>query len=65
MGMGIKANSSAFELLRNTVRKYVRMFQDSGIPIPKLLEMKESRLQEMFEGGQATRVQAVTKKNRV
>lgn len=58
--MGIKAISSAFELLRNTVRKYVRMFQDSGIPIPKLLEMKESRLQEMFEGGWKIRAAVTT-----
>ena len=33
MGMGIKGISGAFELSRNTVRKYVRMFQESGIPI--------------------------------
>lgn len=51
MGMGIKGISGAFELSRNTVRKYVRMFQESGIPIPKLMEMSESRLQEMFVGG--------------
>lgn len=51
MGMGIKGISGAFELSSNTVRKYVRMFQESGIPIPKLMEMSESRLQEMFVGG--------------
>lgn len=51
MGMGIKGISGAFGLSRNTVRKYVRMFQESGIPIPKLMEMSESRLQEMFVGG--------------
>lgn len=57
MGMGIKGISGAFELSRNTVRKYVRMFQESGIPIPKLMEMSESRLQEMFvvsSAGRAT-----------
>ena len=32
MGMSIKGISSAFELSRNTVRRYVRMFQDSGCP---------------------------------
>lgn len=51
MGMGIKGISGAFELSRNTVREYVRMFQESGIPIPILMEMSESRLQEMFVGG--------------
>lgn len=30
MGMGIKGISSAFHLSRNTVRKYVRLFQESG-----------------------------------
>ena len=33
MGMGIKGISSAFHLSRNTVRKYVRLFQESGIPM--------------------------------
>ena len=33
MGMSIKGISSAFELSRNTVRRYVRMFQDSGLSL--------------------------------
>ncbi|WP_290099955.1 helix-turn-helix domain-containing protein, partial [uncultured Muribaculum sp.] len=41
-GMGIKGISSAFDISRNTVRRYVRMYQDSGIPAEKL------RLQELF-----------------
>jgi len=44
MGMGIKGISSAFHLSRNTVRKYVRLFQESGIPMAKLMELSESRL---------------------
>ena len=51
MGMGIKGISSAFELSRNTVRKYVRLFQDSGIPMEQLLSMPAKRIQEMFGGG--------------
>ena len=39
MGMGIKGISSAFSLSRNTVRKYVRAYQESGLPIEKVLEM--------------------------
>ena len=31
MGMGIKSISSAFHLSRNTVRKYVRKYQESGL----------------------------------
>lgn len=56
MGMGIKGISSAFHLSRNTVRKYVRLFQESGIPMDKLMELSESRLQEMFVGGRAREV---------
>jgi transposase len=36
MGMSIKGISSAFELSRNTVRRYVRMFQDSGLSLNQL-----------------------------
>ena len=49
-GMGIKSISSAFILSRNTVRKYVRLFQESGIPMEQLLLMPASRIQEMFGG---------------
>ncbi len=50
MGMGIKGISSTFELSRNTVRKYVRLFQESGIPMEQLLSMPASRIQEIFGG---------------
>ena len=33
MGMGIKSISCAFHISRNTVRKYVRKFQESGFTI--------------------------------
>lgn len=36
MGMSIKGISSAFELSRNTVRRYVRMFLDSGLSLDEL-----------------------------
>ena len=51
MGMGIKSISSAFEMSRNTVRKYVRMYQESGLPLDKLLTMSEDHIQEMFAVG--------------
>lgn len=47
-GMGIKGISSAFEISRNTVRRYVHMFQDSGLSIDQLVSMSEHHLQEMF-----------------
>ena len=33
MGMGIKSISCAFHISRNTVRKYVRKFQESGLTL--------------------------------
>ena len=51
MGMGIKGISSAFEISRNTVRKYVRKYQDSGLSLDRLLSMSEDRIEELFVGG--------------
>lgn len=48
MGMGIKSICTAFAVSRNTVRKYVRMFQSSGLTLEKLLTMSEEKVQEMF-----------------
>lgn len=47
-GMGIKSISSAFDISRNTVRRYVRMYQQSGIPADRLPLLSDARLQEMF-----------------
>lgn len=52
MGMGIKSISSAFHISRNTVRKYVRRYQESGLSMERLLSMSEEHLQEMFVVGQ-------------
>ncbi len=46
--MGIKSISSAFDISRNTVRRYVRMYQDSGISAEKLPSLSDARLQELF-----------------
>ena len=48
LGMGIKQISRSFELSRNTVRRYVRLFQECGIPIKELAAMPSARIQEMF-----------------
>jgi len=53
MGMSIKGISSAFELSRNTVRRYVRMFQDSGLSLEELLSMPGHHVQELFGGGKS------------
>ena len=47
-GMGIKSIICAFDISRNTVRRYVRMYQDSGIPAEKLPSLSDARLQELF-----------------
>ena len=52
MGMGIKGISCAFHMSRNTVRKYVRRYQESGLSVDKLLSMSEEHLQEMFVTGE-------------
>lgn len=49
--MGIKGISSAFHISRNTVRKYVRKYLESGLTPERLQQMSEEHLQEMFVGG--------------
>ena len=51
MGMGIRSISEAFRVSRNTVRKYVHKYQESGLPIEKVLSLSEGHIQEMFVGG--------------
>ena len=50
MGMGIKETSGAFNLSRNTVRKYVRAFQEGGLSLEKVLGMSDEHLYGMFVG---------------
>ena len=45
--MEIKEISSAFYLSRNTVRKYVRTFQESGLSLEKVLGMSDEHLYGM------------------
>ena len=51
VGMGIREISLTFCISRNTVRKYVRLIQDCGVPIELLLTMSKSHLFELFVGG--------------
>lgn len=46
--MSIKSIYSAFHLSRNTVRKYVRRYQESGLTLDLLMTMSEEKLQKMF-----------------
>lgn len=47
-GMGIRSISYTFGVSRNTVRKYVRIFQESGLTLEKFQKIPEHRLQELF-----------------
>ena len=51
MGMGIKSISNTFQISRNTVRKYVRRYQESGLSLEQLQSMSEDKLQNMFLDG--------------
>ena len=51
--MEIKEISSAFYLSRNTVRKYVRAFQESGLSLEKVLGMSDEHLYGMFVGAKS------------
>ena len=51
MGMGIEGISNVFGISRNTVRKYVRRYQDSGLSLEKLLSLSEELIEEMFASG--------------
>ena len=60
-GMGLKCISKVLCVSRNTVRRYVRTYQDSGISMEKLLSMREEHLRELFYGSKE-RVQTPTQK---
>ena len=51
LGMGIKQISRSFELPGNTVRRYVRLFQECGIPIKELPPCLPLASAEMFSEG--------------
>lgn len=46
--MGIKGIAAAFDVSRNTVRKYVRLWQESSLTMDQLLALPEHSLREMF-----------------
>ena len=50
--MGLKEMAAVFHISRNSVRKYVRLFQSSGRSMEELLAMTEEQLRQ--ELGQAT-----------
>ena len=47
-GMGIKSISATLGLSRNTVRRYIRAYQELGKSINELLRLDEEHLQELL-----------------
>ena len=46
--MGIKSIADAFDISRNTVRKYVRLYQQSWLSMENLLSMPSHKVQELL-----------------
>ena len=57
IGDGHQKYQLCFDISRNTVRRYVRMYQDSGIPAEKLPSLSDARLQELFPPYRGERTQ--------
>ena len=47
-GMSIRSISSSLLISRNTVKRYVRIYEDMGIELERLLKMDEHHLYELF-----------------
>lgn len=52
IGMGIKGISATLCVSRNTVRRYIRIYQYSGVELERLLSLSEEHLRSMFYGSQ-------------
>lgn len=46
VGMGLKEMAAVFHISRNSMRKYVRLFQSSGKSMEELLAMTEEQLRQ-------------------
>lgn len=49
--MGIRSISSTFHISRNTLRKYVRKFQESGLSMEQILSLSDDKLADLFSDG--------------
>lgn len=47
-GMSIRGISSSLLVSRNTVKRYIRIYEDMGIELERLLKMDEQHLHELF-----------------
>ena len=46
--MSIRSISSSLLISRNTVKRYIRIYEDMGIELERLLKMDEQHLHELF-----------------
>ena len=44
----MRSIANTFHISRNTVRKYVRCYQESGMSLDRLLRLSDEHIQEMF-----------------
>lgn len=51
MGIGIRSIANVFRISRNTVRKYVRWYQDSGLTMPQVMQLSDDHLQDLLSEG--------------
>ena len=47
-GMSIRSISSSLLISRNTVKRYIRIYEDMGIELERLFKMDEHHLHELF-----------------
>ena len=50
-GMGIRSISSTFHISRNTLRKYVRKYQESSLSMEQLLSLSDEKLADLLLDG--------------
>ena len=51
MGIGMRSIANVFRISRNTVRKYVRWYQDSGLTMPQVMQLSDDHLQDLLSEG--------------
>jgi len=50
MGMGMRSIANTFHISRNTVRRYIRWYQDSGLTMSQVMRLSDEHLQDMVLG---------------
>ena len=53
MGMGMRSIANTFHISRNTVRKYIRWYQASGMTMSQVMRLSEEHLQDLVLDGRS------------